>query len=104
MKYEVRCCCRPDKLVGWLDWPNEDTLVRLFPLQTYYPRTAWDNLAAIQTETIKLKLDFFAPAAISDPDSIFSIPEPYKAIKAEDVPLETLKRIPGFIPNEREGE
>lgn len=94
MKYEVRCCCQPQKLVGWLDVPEHMGVFTL-PLHSFdYEEQA------VRTETIKLVIDVYAPAAICDQDGFYSLPDPYKAIKAEDVPIETLKRIPGFIPNE----
>ena len=101
MKYEVRCCCNPDKLVGWLEMPERDKGAFVVQLDaTDY----WDPNG--QVDVLRLEVDILSTAVINIADLLHDNDEflpkitGYKAVKAEDVPLETLKRIPGFTPNE----
>ena len=103
MRYEVRCCCRPEKLVGWLEMPEREKGVFTVPLVAV---NYWDASSNGRLEALRLEVDILSTAAVNIADLLHENDEflpkitGYKAIKAEDVPIETLKRIPGFIPNE----
>lgn len=73
--YEVRCCCEPQILLGWL--PGPDARQITYPLLPMTRR----NISSIN-----LPVDTFNDGR-----------RHYKAIKADGVPLETLRKIPGFI-------
>lgn len=91
MMREVRCCCTPTKLLGWLEWPDESRIEMRFQLcdsilsAVIGPRYP----IASAVEEIRLVLDYYWPKAGKG----------YMAVKAEGVPLETLRRIPSFKEN-----
>lgn len=78
MIMEVRCCCLPEKLLGHLDVAPGLQRVR-YPLLTSY------NIH-MDFEVIELEVCEF----VGD-NGIF-----YKCLKARDIPIETLRKIPGF--------
>ena len=87
MRYEVRCCCSPQKLLGWAEAPEGAPTVTFLLAVSY--NSSLD--AGCATETITLPID-----RIQVPGR-----PAYPAIKAERTSIETLRRIPGFIENGR---
>lgn len=81
MKAEVRCCCTPRKLLGWLEVPTLDADRVVFWLRFAMDR--WED----PPRRIELPIAEF----------IDERKERRRAIKAEGVPIELLRRIPGFI-------
>lgn len=96
MRYEVRCCCQPQKLLGWLEAPERATTVSYMIRRALIlddEANAIDGPAAI--EHIELPITEIYFGSICDLES-----KRYRAIKAEGTPIETLRRIPGFIEAE----
>lgn len=91
-RMEVRCCCVPQKLMGWLHWPNRAQTVMNFTLLNRVPFAPDERAAPLnsRTEFVTLKI------------SHYYYPESgryHEAIKAEGVPIEKLRRIRGFVEN-----
>jgi hypothetical protein len=73
---EVRCCCQPRKLLGYLDIPTPRAGHIVFPLPG---ERGFDSLS-------------LPVATFQDENG-----NRYKAIKSEETPIETLRRLPCFI-------
>ena len=80
MKYEVRCCCDPDKLVGWLETERDPNDLR------YDLRYDFDcsSETRIDVETVRLEV-----AQLNIP--INGKIESYSAIKDNHLSIETLR-------------
>ena len=76
---EVRCCCTPKKLLGTLPVPFGGVDQVTFLL---------GNLEATRRITLGVH-----PFAELDSFGVYSV---RRCLKAEDVSIETLRRIPGF--------
>ena len=93
MKLEVRCCCVPNKLLGWLDWPERAGEVWRFNLLSEIPKMPIEEMPIeIPNETVILTVARYQEPVTG---------RRYLAIKSEDVPLERLRKIPGFVENRR---
>lgn len=106
---EVRCCCRPDALLGWL--PVSDRLafkgaVLRLPLKPVQPtgwgRSPWPGDDAGDA----LPSSQAAPAAAMAVLSVDRLGSPYGpgtgsilAVRSDDTPLDVLRRVPGFTEN-----
>ena len=87
MKYEVRCCCDAEKLLGWMDLELNGLTRCAFPIpmERFDPRP--DRFGVVhQFGKVALPV---VTVRLHDRE--------YKAIKADGVPVETLRRIPAFI-------
>lgn len=87
MRLEVRCCCRPEKLVGWLNVARPVGVV-IFPLCSKQPVARGVEGVAVPVHTVALEI-----ADFNDGSRI------YPAIKSEDTPIDVLRLIPGFEEN-----
>lgn len=92
-KIEVRCCCQPQKLLGWLRYRGRLPHVFVFTLmkQTLSPFSHFDPKISthIEKEEIRLPVEVFCkPFEVG-----------YLAVKAEHTPIETLRKIPDFEEN-----
>lgn len=102
-RLEVRCCCQPQKLLGWLPVPAYVTpapgvLVRF----TVKPPAVYVRVRTLR----ELELEADAPMDITHlPPTYLSLPialwgafgeEPRLAFKSEEVALEQLRDVPGF--------
>lgn len=83
MRREIRCCCQPTKLLGWIDVPKETKCLR-FAISTGLTKPT--DEATLKIEHIILPLA-----------DIFNNGQCYKAFKSEETPIETLRMIPGFV-------
>lgn len=90
-RVEVRCCCSPTKLLGTLPFP-ECAIEFAYPL--VQPKTT-DFLRAarrsVPFEKVTLSLSTWRGF---DADGK---PIGGQALKADGIPIETLRRVPGFI-------
>jgi len=77
MKVEVRCCCNPERLIGWLEVPADRDM-------RFYTRAHWRE--AVTTVTIPIARIFIGARS-------------YPAFKSNEVPMETLRMIPCFTEN-----
>lgn len=98
---DVRCCCQPQKLLGWLPAP-EGGRSRRFVLRSPYPSgQRWTDGAeeptAIPINEVRLDVCEFFDAPKNGDGSRPPWRDTQEAYKAEGVPLETLRLIPGFI-------
>lgn len=91
-RVEVRCCCSPLKLLGTLPLPDKvqaHTYAVMQPKTTDFLRVA---ARGVRPQTVTLQLVQWAA-----PDGKFRmVPQGY-ALKADGIPIEVLRRIPGFI-------
>lgn len=95
----VRCCCQPQKLLGWVDsqWPFRSPIL--------LERFESEPIIFDVTTTMKPEADFkvirkFLPIGeFRDAGGRLS-----HALKAEGMTLEELKKFPAFIPNESGAE
>jgi len=86
MRLEVRCCCNPGKLLGWLDVPDTTSPTFRFFLQPPpVPRGSLTNCFRI--EEVVLEIAYFYQKGVGE----------RKAFKDNGLSIETLRRIPGFI-------
>lgn len=94
---EVRCCCQPKKLLGYL--PVDPQLAirgaRIrFAIPATFPysrsRLGDGDVKTTPQEVIVLPVESFQS---SNPD------ERHLALKSEETPIETMRRIPGFVEN-----
>jgi len=88
---EVRCCCQPEKLLGWLPTPD-----RLYcgGRVTYVipPRVDGPVLRGFTIQPAAVVV--FEVAMVRAKDS-----SEWLALKGDETPLELLRRIPGFQEN-----
>lgn len=77
---EVRCCCIPQKLLGWVDIKDKGADHILWPLAFRIDEQG-------EPRTIELEVALFNPGTGE---------EPYRALKSGELPIETLRLIPGF--------
>lgn len=89
MRVEVRCCCQPTKLLGWLDVPHElifaGNVIRfLIP-----PRA--DYAAGVGT-TFKRQQRIGLPVEVLREGG-----QQWLALKSEETAIEVLRQIPDFI-------
>jgi len=88
---EVRCCCLPDKLLGWLPVSSSDFQCSYgtFEIPTLAPLN-YDSTAKLSTKLFK---------TITLPISTIQLKNKgrYTAYKSDNHPPEVLKQIPGFI-------
>ncbi len=108
-RMEVRCCCQPEKLLGTL--PVPDRVRRGQVKSIAFPITGkidWDTGRHIPQSSITFAVERWATIVKLTPDSRksarrFSELEGLAemdgglALKHENVTIETLRRIPGFL-------
>lgn len=96
MRLEVRCCCTPCKLLGWIEWPDDlRSHVRVSVIEKKTVQEGIDEISskspeAVPYESVVLTLCDFRKEAMH---------QPYKAVKSNDIPIETLRKILGFQEN-----
>ncbi len=103
MILEVRCCCRPEKLLGWLPVSDDVDVkegvavtfiirpahVRLLDSAVFGPLDGPLGVEHVPAEGVTLAIATYSAAPSGEWE--------YRlAFKSEDTPLETLRRIPGF--------
>lgn len=89
MRLEVRCCCQPTKLLGWLEIGN---YLPHHPLPRFirFPALSSMRRSALSFPYIELPIEMFHTAMDEEPM------REYPAIKAEGVTLDQLKTLHGF--------
>lgn len=88
--YEIRCCCVPEKLLGWVPCVPRDghAIFTITKPQTFDIFNPSEYPPAITVERLALPM-----ALYRDGD------REWMAIKSQETPIEKLRRIPGFIEN-----
>jgi len=102
MRTEVRCCCTPKKLLGWLDVPDEllfegNTISFRIPPRCYQPIGA----ALVFERAINVRLPVAMFRAGMPLEFAYGIPDQHLALKSEETPIDLLRRVPGFVENQR---
>lgn len=93
MRLEVRCCCTPRKLLGWIDVPDRS----LAPYIRFCPLPAPSVADFVRAENVMRSGDVVTLSVAQyeyAPDRRTT--RPYFALKAEGVPIETLRLLRGF--------
>lgn len=92
---EVRCCCNPQKLMGWLSivlrpgQRDHRFVVRANDPREHWTREGMNTRASVSTREIVLPLDTFVP--------LFSRPHVRsRAFRSEEIPIEVLRLLPYF--------
>lgn len=101
-RMEVRCCCKPQKLLGWLPVPASaalgETLHFTIPPVVRFLGTPLEPQGFTEEgrRVISLPVEMFGgvirPGVFGE----------HLALKSEETPLETLRQIPGFVEKGRE--
>jgi hypothetical protein len=94
MTLEVRCCCRPNKLLGWIDTP--------LPVSPGAWITFWVPPIARGVGTTGIEIEAGFRVALPVEWIILPGGMRHLALKSEETPIETLRRIQGF--REHEGD
>lgn len=90
---EVRCCCTPKKLLGWIDISRPPRMGEVWAFPTNLPIGYRPNyMSEDKIEVISLQLEGYN--SIENKKLIRGI-----AFKSEETPIETLRRITGFREN-----
>lgn len=95
MTMEVRCCCQPQKLLGWLPVPDgtrRGSHVRFAVRQDLELVTAPGHAAPVNT-SVELPVETFGTYDASG-ERVKHI-----ALKSEETPIDVLRRIRGFVEN-----
>jgi hypothetical protein len=87
---EVRCCCEPNKIIGWLRMPNPPTRPGTVPVLLRSP----DVLASDLPHMVELEAAWLWGAFDRTGDQTRRI-----AFKDNHMPIETLRLLPGFEEN-----
>jgi len=93
-RVEVRCCCRPEKLLGWLPVDEARIFVGsrvkflIAPARTF-KELGLEGVAGFEVEVLTLPILW----------AIMPLEENRLALKSEDTPVEVLRRISGFVEN-----
>lgn len=88
-RYEVRCCCEPEKLRGWIDVEGDQRSYK-FNLRPEFSASVFDAIpSAVTLDSLIMDMALINPGNGG---------RDYFALKAEGIPPEKLRRIPGFIP------
>lgn len=97
---EVRCCC-DSKLLGWVDVPDINADGWVFHLAPEV--RAWHNtpgsMVAVDAPTLRLPISEITVVDNSVEPAMW---KQYMALKSNHVPMDVLRRIPGFV--EAKGE
>lgn len=97
-RVEVRCCCRPEKLLGWLQVPEEQLRAGNkigFMAVATVNLTLADGpgvMATVGGHVVELPVEYITLAGATIADA-------YLALKSEETPIETLRQIRGFVEN-----
>ena len=96
-KLEVRCCCQPEKLLGWIEVanPNAKRVVLTKPFRFKLERVGiLDSSPITRKDEPPLELPI---------QRIWMDGEAYYAVKAEGYTAEQLAEYLGFTPNDQPG-
>ena len=103
-RLEVRCCCDPDKLIGWVGVPDPLADSTIVPLRCEMPDSPPSADEPQPRETLVLEIANLSHSVITmlarDNGAVFFShpwePHYYRAVKSNDLPIETWRRVPGF--------
>ncbi len=91
---EVRCCCDPGKLLGYLQLPDDQCRpgkrLRYHVVELPPPGLAW------RLDAGELPATNVAREVVLSVEHLAGAGGWYLAVKSNDYPPETLQRVPGF--------
>lgn len=100
MRIEVRCCCVPKKLLGWLEAP-EELVFEGSVLSFRIPPRCFQPVG--QPLVFERAIDVRLPVAMFEAGYLGQLlsggGERHLALKSEETPIELLRRVPGFVEN-----
>lgn len=103
---EVRCCCRPEKLLGYLPVRDQIHVARGVMLRFVVRPDKWvcvdGRKPSLYRDIVTLPVEMFS-ASTMRPDGEFDR-DSHLALKSEETPIERLRRIPGFVENTSHSE
>lgn len=85
---EVRCCCQPKKLLGWIAVPDETQLGDC---------VAFSVIERIGTSEAVAAPSYLSARVILPVAEFMNGDDRHLALKSEETPVATLRRIPSFI-------
>ena len=89
-KLEVRCCCDPGLLLGWLKVPTDRVFigsrVAWMVREPFNPLLSPDD--PIVAEKVELE--------VARIETHYPVTKSWLALKSNDTPIETLMKLPGF--------
>lgn len=87
MRYAVRCCCQPQKILGWLDGPDHVPNFRVSEVfEPHRPHRDSSPLDMAPTHLVEVRNFMHEDGSVE------------RAIYSEERPLEFWKKIRGFTP------
>lgn len=111
---EVRCCCNPNRLLGYIDlpehrifrhsrlvveefydvhWMQEEKRIRSEPKRYVFEI---DELQTYDDERAALNARLDAREAVPEQERVWFRPRTYLALKSADAPIEILRKLAGF--------
>jgi hypothetical protein len=92
VRLEVRCCCNPNRLLGWVQVADpSDKSVRL---SLRVPMPSIEDM--LKEKPVGNTKDLFLELPIATLNLLGDV---WRAVKAEGTPIETLRRVVGFVEN-----
>lgn len=99
-RVEVRCCCRPDTLLGWLPvrddqvWEGSRVRFEVKPATVEYHASEHGPVDVVRhaRQVVTLPIAWWSSGILFDG---------HLALKSEETPLETLRQIRGFVEARR---
>jgi hypothetical protein len=102
MRVEVRCCCDPGKLLGWIELAGRAHVAEgerftflLQPVNDMSPYLEAALRRTVDAEVLTLPVDYWSKW-IATLDGAPPTLEDGLALKSNDTPIEQLRRILGF--------
>ena len=94
MKIEVRCCCIPKKLMGWIDLNGG----------VYRGQIVKFDITELLSPVVPGRKPVFTQKTISLPVELINLPgqQPYLALKSEETPLSEIRKIRTFTENKED--
>jgi len=102
LRLEVRCCCQPQKLLGWLPAPDDVQIGQVIRFQVRPARWVFARKSSVPDATPQYEpVDTIAlPVASLGAGYLNGEPITRLAFKSEETPIERLRLIPGFAEEE----
>lgn len=97
-KLDVRCCCDPGKLLGWLEVDDELRSECTFPVLKFTARHWLGPVDGERVRTESLTLPICDLSLDAGP-----LHMKIRAVKADGVSVDTLRTVLGFVPAPAEG-
>lgn len=102
VRLEVRCCCQPQKLLGWLTVPY------VVPGRDVLIKRPDGTVTALPVQMISMPMFSVSEDVLREALESLRLGEPvrmlnYPAIKAEGMTVDQLRDVPGFVAAREDG-